>query len=115
MPTHTGKCHCGVVKFSFVAPEQLDVTLCNCSICAHTAYEHVFIPHTDFTLLSGDEALSEYRFGSGQARHLFCRHCGVKSFYQPRSHPDCYSINFNAITPPTLKKGRFIEFNGQEW
>ncbi len=33
-----------------------------------------------FRLLAGDDALSEYRFGSKQVRHLFCRHCGVRSF-----------------------------------
>ena len=44
---------------------------------------------SDFELLTGRDALTSYRFGTGAAEHLFCRHCGVKSFYQPRSHPGC--------------------------
>ena len=40
------------------------------------------------TIERGREALISYRFGSGAADHLFCGTCGVKSFYQPRSHPD---------------------------
>ncbi len=52
-----------------------------------TGFLHVMVPHAAFELLTGRDALSCYRFGSGAAEHLFCRHCGVKSFYQPRSHP----------------------------
>ena len=50
-----------------------------------------------FELLTGRDALTSYRFGSGAAEHLFCRHCGVKSFYQPRSHPEAWSVNANCL------------------
>jgi len=113
--THKGGCHCGVVSFEFKAPQAVDVTECNCSICRLTAYEHVFVPQYDFTLLSGDDALIKYRFGSGQAVHLFCRHCGVKSFYRPRSHPDSYSVNFRAVVPGSLTVKARISFDGQNW
>ena len=42
-------------------------------------------------------SLTSYRFGTGAADHLFCRNCGVKSFYQPRSHPDAWSVNANCL------------------
>ena len=35
-----------------------------------------------FVLLQGEDALAEYRFGRGVARHRFCRHCGVHVFAQ---------------------------------
>jgi len=38
-------------------------------------------------LLTGEAELASYRFGTMTAHHLFCRHCGVASFYVPRSHP----------------------------
>ena len=47
--------------------------------------------------VTGRDALSSYRFGTGRAEHLFCATCGVKSFYQPRSHPDCWSVNANCL------------------
>ncbi len=110
-----GGCHCGVVRFEAEveqAPELLD---CNCSICIRTGYLHLIVPHADFTLLSGEDTLGSYQFGSKQADHLFCQNCGVKSFYQPRSHPDCWSINFNCLDrdhglDPTIR-----QFDGQNW
>jgi hypothetical protein len=95
--TAEGGCHCGTVRFAvrFVAPPRL--LDCNCSICAKTGFLHLIVGADDFTLLRGAEALSDYRFGTGTARHLFCRHCGIKSFYVPRSHPDGYSINWRAL------------------
>lgn len=115
MPTHSGGCHCGAVTFEFDAPDTVTATDCNCSICALTGHQHVFAAHEDFRLLSGQDALSEYQFGSKTARHLFCKHCGVKAFYQPRSHPDRYSINLKAIKPGTLTVSDFIIFDGQNW
>jgi hypothetical protein len=95
--TAEGGCHCGAVRFSveFTAPPQL--LDCNCSICAKTGYLHLIASEEDFTLLSGGGDLTEYSFGSGTAKHLFCRHCGIKSFYVPRSHPDGYSVNWRAL------------------
>ena len=95
--TAHGGCHCGAVRFSvdFADPPQL--LDCNCSICARTGFLHLIAGADDFTLLSGGGALTEYRFGTGTARHLFCRHCGIKSFYVPRSHPDGYSVNWRAL------------------
>eukprot|EP00958_Prasinococcus_capsulatus_P019095 scaffold2306_cov282-Prasinococcus_capsulatus_cf.AAC.1 len=34
-----------------------------------------------------EEALTEYRFGTHRARHLFCSTCGICSFYVPRCAP----------------------------
>ena len=78
-------------------PETVEVLDCNCSICSMTGFRHLIVPHADFRLLSGKGALASYRFGTGAAEHLFCRTCGVKSFYQPRSHPEAWSVNVNAL------------------
>ena len=92
-----GGCHCKAVRFEAEVPEAVEVLDCNCSICAATGFRHLIVPHGDFRLLSGEEALTSYRFGTGAANHLFCATCGVKSFYQPRSHPEAWSVNFNAL------------------
>jgi hypothetical protein len=95
--THRGGCHCGAVAFEVDAPAHLVVSECNCSICRMSAFLHLIVPRARFRLLRGADALSEYRFNTGTAQHLFCSRCGVKSFYVPRSNPDGYSINLRCV------------------
>jgi len=95
--THRGGCHCGAVAFEVDAPAHLVVSECNCSICGMSAFLHLIVPRARFRLLRGADALSEYRFNTGTAQHLFCSRCGVKSFYVPRSNPDGYSINVRCL------------------
>lgn len=110
----TGGCHCQAVRFEAeVGDSPLSVLDCNCSVCSMTGFLHLMVPHGDFTLLSGQDALSSYRFGTGAADHLFCRHCGVKSFYQPRSHPDAWSVNVHCLDQQV---DLHIEaFDGKNW
>ena len=110
----SGGCHCGAVRFEAHLPEPPVPALdCNCSICAMTGFLHVMVPHEQFELLNGRVALASYRFGSGAADHLFCATCGIKSFYQPRSHPDCWSLNANCFDRPVeLEVERF---DGKNW
>ena len=112
---HCGGCHCGDVKFEVRAPADLELTECNCSICTRSAYLHLIVPALDFRLLTGEEKLTDYRFGTGTARHLFCRRCGVKSFYVPRSHPDGYSVNAHCLDPASIASMRTRPFDGRNW
>lgn len=112
---HRGGCHCGRVRFSLRAPARLRVQRCNCSICRMTGFEHLIVPASRFTLLSDPAALSVYTFNTGVARHLFCRHCGIKSFYVPRSNPDGYSVNLRCIEPGTMTAVEYEDFDGQNW
>ena len=100
--THRGGCHCGAVAFEVEAPARVTVSECNCSICRMSGYLHLIVPAAHFRLLRGAESLGEYRFNTGTARHLFCRRCGVKSFYVPRSNPDGYSVNLRCLDQSTL-------------
>ena len=100
--THRGGCHCGAVAFEVDAPARVTVNECNCSMCRMTGFLHLIVPRTRFRLLRGAEALSEYRFNTGAAQHLFCSHCGVKSFYVPRSNPDGYSVNLRCLDRATV-------------
>jgi hypothetical protein len=100
--THRGGCHCGAVAFEVQAPAHLTVSECNCSVCRMTGFLHLIVPRARLRLLRGAEALSEYRFNTRTAQHLFCRHCGVKSFYVPRSNPDGYSVNLRCLDRATI-------------
>ena len=59
--------------------------------------------------------LTEYRFNTGQARHLFCSRCGVKSYYVPRSNPDGFSINANCVIWPDTVEIVEENFDGLNW
>jgi hypothetical protein len=109
-----GGCHCGAVRFEAeLADPPVPALDCNCSICSMTGFLHIMVPHDRFELLSGRDALVGYRFGTGAAEHLFCGRCGVKSFYQPRSHPDCWSVNANCLDEPVELE---VEtFDGKNW
>ena len=109
-----GGCHCGAVRFEAEVPDPPVLALdCNCSVCRMTGYIHVNVPHEHFELVSGRDALENYRFGTGAAQHLFCRHCGIKSFYQPRSHPHCWSVNANCLDEPL--ELAIERFDGTNW
>ena len=110
-----GGCHCGAVRFEAEVPASVEVLDCNCSVCARTGFRHLIVPHGDFRLLGGEAALTSYRFGTGAANHLFCSICGVKSFYQPRSHPDAWSVNMNAVDDTSGLEIRYSRFDGRNW
>ena len=109
-----GGCHCGAVRISCeLDGPPVPALDCNCSICSATGFLHLIVPHEKFTLERGEGKLTSYRFGSGAANHLFCAVCGVKSFYQPRSHPEAWSVNANALDDcPPLD---IEQFDGRNW
>jgi hypothetical protein len=111
---YLGSCHCKAVTFSVEAPADLEVDYCNCSICSKAGFLHLIVPLSKFTLLSGKESLTTYTFNTGVAKHTFCKVCGMKPFYTPRSNPDGIDINVNCLDskPNSVK---IIEFDGQNW
>jgi len=115
MIKHQGGCHCGAVKFNVTAPSKLKVIDCNCSICEKTGFLHLIVAAENFELISGKENLTTYSFNTKTAKHLFCKTCGVKSFYVPRSHPDGYSVNVRCIDPETIENMKIEKANGKEW
>jgi len=66
-------------------------------------------------VIQGQEFLTTYTFNTGTAKHMFCKICGVKSFYIPRSHPSGYSINVHTIDPKTISALDVQQFDGGNW
>lgn len=99
---HRGGCHCGRVRFEVDAPAAIEALECRCSICRMSGYLHLIVPAARFRLVSGSESLADYRFNTGVAKHRFCRHCGIKAFYVPRSHPDGIDVNVRCLDPGTV-------------
>ena len=111
---YPGSCHCGAVKFTVDAPEDVEVEDCNCSICTKSGYLHLIVPKSKFQLLTGEDVLSAYTFNTGVAKHFFCKVCGIKPFYIPRSNPDGYDVNLRCLDIQP-KSVRAIPFDGLHW
>jgi hypothetical protein len=56
------------------------VASCNCSICSRVGALFTFVAPSQFRLLSGEDALTDYQFNRKLIHHLFCSTCGVESF-----------------------------------
>ena len=112
---HAGGCHCGRVRFEVAAPAEITVAECNCSICAKAGFLHLIVQKSDFRLLRGEESLATYTFNTGTAKHVFCKVCGIKSFYVPRSHPDGFSVNARCLDPGTVSRMDVRPFDGRNW
>jgi len=112
---HHGGCHCGAVRFEVDAPARIETLACNCTRCEMLGFRHLIVPKGRFRLLSGEDALVEYRFNTGVARHLFCATCGVQSYYVPRSNPDGISVNARCLDRATIDEERVEPFDGQNW
>lgn len=110
-----GGCHCGAVRWEADLAEDIAAEDCNCSLCAMTGFLHVIVPASKFRLLRGEDQLTEYTFNTGVARHLFCRKCGVKSFYVPRSNPDGFSLNLNCMDRAAFRSIAIRPFDGRNW
>lgn len=110
-----GGCHCGAVRFEAELPQAFEVEDCNCSMCAMSGNIHVIVPSSRFRLLQGADNLGEYTFNTGRARHLFCRTCGIKSFYIPRSNPDGYAVTWRCLDGWASLDVTVTPFDGQNW
>jgi hypothetical protein len=113
--THAGGCHCGRVRFEVDAPARIEALDCNCSLCRMTGFLHLIVPASRFRLLRGAEALATYTFNTGVAKHHFCAHCGVKSFYVPRSNPDGFDVNVRCLDDATIARVDVASYDGRNW
>jgi hypothetical protein len=113
-PTYTGGCHCGAVRYR--ATMKLDRAMaCNCSICSKTGTMLAFVPAAQFELLSGADALTDYQFGKKRIHHLFCKHCGIRSFgrgVMPDGAP-VVAVNVRCLDGVDLDKVAVDRFDGK--
>jgi hypothetical protein len=111
---YRGGCHCGAVRFEVEAPERVLVQDCNCTLCAMTGFLHLIVPKSRFRLVKGGENITTYTFNTGVAKHTFCRTCGIKSFYVPRSNPDGIDVNVRCLDEPP-REMTIEPFDGRDW
>ncbi len=111
---YQGGCHCRAVRFEVEAPASVEAERCNCSICKKSGHLHLIVPRSKFRLLSGEESLQTYTFNTGVARHFFCKTCGIKPFYIPRSNPDGVDVNLNCLDDMPAEVV-VVAFDGDNW
>lgn len=113
---HKGGCHCKRVRYSVRAPANVVVWECDCSSCAMRRNIHFIVPQSDFELdPASEEFLTLYTFGTHTAKHLFCKVCGITSYYIPRSNPDGVAVTLNCIDPGTITHVEKRTYDGKDW
>ncbi len=113
--TYQGGCHCGAVQYEVDSGKQLLAHRCNCSVCAMTGFLHLIVPKDQFRLLQGTESICCYTFNTGVAKHYFCKTCGIKSYYVPRSNPDGVSVNVRCLRLEQDQTITIEDFDGRNW
>jgi hypothetical protein len=102
------------VRFEVSGP-LAGITVCNCSMCTMKGFVHLIVPLDRFTLLSGRDDLTTYRFNTGVAQHTFCKVCGIHAFYVPRSDPDKMDVNVRCLDGVDLDALDIARFDGRHW
>ena len=115
MQHHSGGCQCGAVKYEVEV--DLDQTItCNCSRCQRLGSVLAFTTEDKFTLLQGEDHLTEYLFSRGVIHHLFCKVCGIESFARgtpPKSDKFFVAINANCLDGVNPRELHSKHFDGK--
>ena len=110
-----GGCHCGRVRYE-VEIELNQVISCNCSICSKKGQLLVFTDEENFTLVSGEDVLSDYQFGKRSIHHYFCSLCGVGPFGRgkvPGSNKKMRAVNIRSLDEINVADIKVKEFDGR--
>lgn len=112
MQKYTGGCHCGAVRYE-VETDLEKIIECNCSHCHKKGLILTFVSPERFTLLSGEDTLTEYNFNKKSIRHLFCKMCGVQCFSRGVTFPKV-SINVRCLDGVDISSLTISPYNGKD-
>ena len=109
-----GACHCGAVTFSVKGPVTRAVR-CTCSICSTVGALWHGTDESGLKILTGEDDLALYQFGTKTAKHYFCRHCGIHPFSRPRLNPQLWVVNLRCVPSVDVAELPTSVFDGAHW
>ncbi|MDP5349404.1 MAG: GFA family protein [Paracoccaceae bacterium] len=93
-PAHRLTCHCGAVELAVRLSDGLATARrCDCSFCRRRGAIAVSAPLDGISIVKGADNLTLYQWGTGAAKHWFCKTCGIYTHHQRRSNPEQYGVN----------------------
>ena len=96
--SHDLTCHCGAVKLRVDLLDGLNTARrCDCSFCRRRGAAAVTVPLDGLRILKGEDNLTLYQWGTGTAKHYFCKTCGIYTHHRRRSNPNEYGVNLGAL------------------
>ena len=96
--TYRLTCHCGAVELEVTLTDGFKTARrCDCSFCARRGAIVVSAPLDGVRIVTGEDNLTLYQWGTKAAKHYFCKTCGIYTHHQRRSNPNEYGVNAAAI------------------
>ncbi len=97
MQPYKGSCHCGAIRFSFEVEPFTQGVRCNCSFCSRRGTMVHAVPAEQFKIEAPEGALGLYQWGKKQAKHYFCKTCGIHPFSETSRRPGQYMVNLGCV------------------
>ncbi len=89
-----GTCHCGAVVLQVTLTDGFATARrCDCSFCRRRGAIAVSAPLGGVRVVQGADLLTLYTWGTGTAKHYFCKVCGIHTHHLRRSNPKEYAVN----------------------
>ncbi|MGL6209716.1 MAG: GFA family protein [Paracoccaceae bacterium] len=108
-----GSCHCGAVVLEVALSDGFATARrCDCSFCRRRGAIAVSAPLAGVQVVQGADSLTLYQWGTGVAKHWFCRVCGISTHHQRRSNPNEYGVNvaiLEGVNPRDLGEVRWAD------
>lgn len=114
--TYQGSCHCGNVRYQVELDLSQPLITCNCSMCQRMGSMLAFVPESQFKLMQGEGALTDYQFNKKVIHHLFCSTCGIRSFARGKM-PDgspTIAVNARCLEGVDISALKTHHYNGAE-
>ncbi|PKF76575.1 aldehyde-activating protein [Vibrio sp. vnigr-6D03] len=113
---YQGSCHCKAVQFEIQTSEIIEALQCNCSVCIrkNAIMSKKSFGKEEFSLISGKEHLSVYRWGDHDVNHYFCNVCGIYPFHDTSYDPEVFRVNLGCLDGIEPRELDITQFNGRD-